>query len=177
MRRVAVAPCVLVLILLHLLANGAAQASGETLFVYLEETPNSVGLYEMPVREGLMSGLFERDHVVFDDVRPAYNVNWQSHGFKQLINSAADGGASILVAVKVTYRFTPLRDELKTIDGTARFYCYEVEEERLISHGTVRSDNAGREQEVDREGLGILLGEELSVEIDRVCAQRRVLRP
>lgn len=121
------------------------------------------------VKEGLFNGLFDLNHIVFDNVRPSYRVRWQTAEFKELIHTAADGGAQYVVAAKVTHLSSPYKKAVERLKSTVQYYCYEVKREVLVGRGVLTRNNWGREIELNEEKLGLLLGQDLSFEIDRIC--------
>jgi hypothetical protein len=164
-----------ILIVYLLFATFPFSGSSETFFVYLQEADNQEATAEsgFPVREGLFGGLFDLNHIVFDDVRANYRIGWSKGEFKKLINTAADGGANYLVAVRVTNQSTPFKEDVARIKSSVHYYCFEVKKELLIGCGELKRDNWGREQEINQERLGQLLGQDLSLEIDRICRDYR----
>jgi len=161
--------------------------SADTIFIYLERTnmhqneaadatspynssPHHGGTVNgFTVKEGLIDGLFDLNHIVFDDVRPSYAVGWKTAEFKELIHTAADGGAQFLVAARVTFLSSPYKKAIERLNSTVQYYCYEVKREILVGRGVLTRNNLGRELELNEEKLGLLLGQDLSFEIDRIC--------
>ena len=103
-----------VLVFCLLSVTVSVSLSAETFFIHFEETdsyptetadasspydasPHHSGMVNgFAVKEGLFNGLFDLNHIVFDDVRPNYRVRWKTAEFKELIDAAADGGAQYL---------------------------------------------------------------------------------
>jgi hypothetical protein len=161
----------------------SASAAAETFFVHLEERRDaSNSLYDLPVREGLFNGLFERDHIVFDNAgaleanRAQAGDSWSQTALKALINEAADGGAGYLLAVVVTSQSEVLNHQLRRVRSRATYYCYKVHEEILVGEGVLNQDNRGQERVLSQEKVGLMLGEALSQEIDRICRRIQVSR-
>ena len=168
-----------VLVFCLLSVTVSVSLSAETFFIHFEETdsyptetadtsspydasPHHSGMVNgFAVKEGLFNGLFDLNHIVFDDVRPNYRVRWKTAEFKELIDAAADGGAQYLVAARVTF--------LSSLKSSVHYYCYEVKREVLVGRGVLTRNNWGREVELNEEKLGLLLGQDLSFEIDRIC--------
>jgi hypothetical protein len=165
--RITVFICILLLLVGHALFS-------ETIFLYVEENGHGEKL-NFSVREGLFNGLFERDHIVFDDVRAGARIEWEKKDFKGLIDSAAEGGARYLIAVRVTSQVYPLGDTPASIKSFARYYCVEVRKETLVGEGELMQDNLGREEQIGGEALSLLLGEELSIVVDGIF-QRHIAK-
>ena len=113
--------------------------------------------------------MFDLNHIVFDNVRPSYRVRWKTAEFKELIHTAADGGAQFLVAARVTLLSSPYKKAIERLNSSVQYYCYEVKREILVGRGVLTRNNWGREIEINEEKLGLLLGQDLSLEIDRIC--------
>jgi len=161
--------------------------SGDTFFIYLEDAGNypkdaidttspynssahhGGTLNGFTVKEGLFSGLFDLNHIVFDNVKPSYRVRWKTAEFKELIHTAADGGAQFLIAARVTLLSSPYKNAFVRLNSSVQYYCYEVKREILVGRGVLTRNNWGREIELNGEKLGLLLGQDLSFEIDRIC--------
>ncbi len=169
------------LLLCFLILVVSFSPGADTFFIYLERSDSSPvdttaplspngAVSGMPVKEGLFDGLFDLNHIVFDDVRPNYRVHWKLAEFKELIDAAADGGAHYLVVARVTLLSAPFAEDLKRLESTVQYYCYEVKREVLVGRGELTRNNWGRESELNEEKLGLLLGRDLSVEIDRICS-------
>jgi hypothetical protein len=156
----------------------AVRPGADTFFVYLETAapqpmsqPAPDGVVSgLPVKEGLFDGLFDLKHVVFDNVRPEYTVGWKSAEFEELFETAAGGGAHFMVAAKVSLLSSPYNETVSRLQSSVQYYCYEVKREVLVGSGILTRDNRGSEEELDGEQLGLLLGQDLSLEIDRICS-------
>jgi hypothetical protein len=168
-----------ILVVLVLLLILAVLAGAETFYVHLEEARDANNsLYDLPVREGLFNGLFELDHVVFDNAGALNGAEVPAAGprsqaaLNALIDEAANGGASYLLTVTITSQSEPLSERLRRIRSRAVYYCYRVREETLVGKGELSEDNWGREEALTQEKVGLLLGEALSHEVDRICSKR-----
>ena len=140
----------------------------ETIFVYVEEIDSGATL-DFPFREGLFNGLFLRNHIVFDDTQSDYRIEWEKENFKNLVDSAAGGGARFLIAVRVVSRSAPFKETLRSIKSQAWYYCIEVQRELLVEEGELEGDNWGQEAVMDGEALNLLLGEKLAAIVDKIC--------
>ena len=136
---------------------------GDTFFVYVEDG----GIPNSQLREGLLEGLFERDHIVFDDPRAIYRITWDTSGLKPLIDLASEGGAEYLLAVRVSLESEPISRRLERAQATAIYFFIAVKQEILLARGVLVEDNAGREENLSSERVRYLLGERLSGEIEK----------
>ncbi len=141
----------------------------ETFYIYVEETYNGEepSVYP-PAKESLLDGLFELGHIAFDDVEGEGDINWNNEAFDSLIRKGLFGGARILFIVNIS-SYSEINDDDKvSIAATAEYYCIDVRIAKIIARGSINMDNFYKEEQINQEELGFLLGSELSYIVDTV---------
>ncbi len=141
---------------------------GETLFVYVEDA----GQAYSELKEGLLDGLFEQHHVVFDDAKAYFQIAWDSGDFEPLIDLAAEGGAEFLIAVEVSPSTARVTETLMRAQSRARYFFLAVGSGVLLTQGDLAWDNRGREEQIDGDRVRYLLGEQLSQAIETFLKER-----
>lgn len=146
--------------------------AADTLFICIEDDSRLVdrGL-PSAAKEGLLAGLFDYGHIVFDDWETDLE-EWKRGNPARLAARAEAGGADHLVIVTVDNRYYQVRKKealLTGIDSIAHYYLYRVRDEVLLGKGSVEGSNAGREEELHEPDLGFTLGKDLSLKLDEIC--------
>ena len=153
--------CVLLMLLMLAILP---EVGADSFFVCVQENGGDYS----PAKEGLFNGLFEHDHIVFDDAQGRYIVPSAEADFKELIGLAARGGAEFLVAARVTSDLTNLSEEIVSIKSKAYYYFIDVKLGKLVAENELSRAVQGEKAEVDSDKLIYLLGEDLSREIDSI---------
>jgi hypothetical protein len=163
-----------------LLTHGAA--FGGTFFVFVEETVDGEFLLEdvSPVSEGLLLGLFDRGHIVFDDSKIEPGFPWEQLDFSRFLETGRSGGAEYFVAAKVdteTVQLEPAEGKPTAIrySSNVEFYCFDVEKRELLANGEIFDTNEGAERTKGRIDLGMELGNRLSASVEEICLGRMEL--
>jgi hypothetical protein len=151
------------LLFLACIIAGSWNVYAETFFVYVEEVTISKETLDAPaIREGLLGGLFEKGHIVFDDLEIANTMDWEKANFKTVINKALVGGARYMVAIKATTKSTTVDAGQLKLEHTARYYFFDVEKVQLIKEGEISKANVITLSDFDPIETGFIFGNELS---------------
>ncbi len=141
----------------------------ENIYIYVEETYNNEEpSISSPAKNGLLDGLFELGHIVFDDIQGEGEINWDNEVFDGLVGKAAYGGARFLFVVKIATYGEVNDDNMMSMESIAEYYYIDVRIVQIIAHGSINMDNFYKENEINREELGFSLGSELSFIVDAV---------
>jgi hypothetical protein len=150
---------------------------GKTFFIFVEETVDNTYVESVsPVSEGLLLGLFDRGHIVFDDTGMEAGFEWEKPDFGEFLRKGGIGGAEYFIAVNVQSRSfnAGIKSNSNIIcESTLRYYCFDIEKKKLLKTGIMEENNAGKESKLDRTALGMILGELLSAEIEELCCRER----
>jgi hypothetical protein len=157
-------------ILLIMFFTVICNINSETFYVYVEEIYNDEEMnISPPAKDSLLDNMFELGHIVFDDVQGEGDVNWQNEAFERIIGKALFGGAGFCFLVKISSHGELINNEdFMSIETEADYYCIELKTARIISQGSINMDNFYKEEEINKEDLGYLLGNELSYILDNV---------
>ncbi len=140
-----------VLVLILASAAGSAPLSGETVFVVSKETVNGAPLPPpCPVREGILSGLFDAGHIVFDAPEDPPEQG------PRLLERAAAAGARFILRAEIA--FDSSGDRVPIVTGRGSFTLTETGTGRTAAAGDVERTNQGREKQVDLHALGLEIG-------------------
>ena len=148
---------------------------GNTFFIFVEESLNGeYGEAVSPVSEGLLAGLFDKGHIVFDDNGLDPGFPWEAMDFTRLLKAGREGGAEYFVAVRVlTFSHKVDSSEAESrkarYDSTVSYTCWRVAGSRLLGSGEMAGTTDGGEQTLSRASMGLDLGERLSVAVVAVC--------
>ena len=141
----------------------------ETIYIYVEETYNNEEpSISSPAKDGLLDGLFELGHIVFDDVQGEGEINWDNAVFDGLVGKALYGGARFLFLVNIASYGEVNDDNMISLELAAEYYCIDLRIVKIIARGSLNLDNFYKENEISREELGFSLGNELSFIVDNV---------
>jgi len=155
----------LVIMILALISN----LYSETFYIYVEETYNGEEpSICSPAKESLLDGLFELGHIAFDDIEGEGDINWNNEAFDSIINKGLYGGARILFLVNISSHSEINDDDMLSIVSTAEYYCIDLRIAKIIDFGSINMDNFYKEEQINQEELGFLLGSELSYIVDTV---------
>ena len=162
---------VIIFFILFLLLICGGLYSG-TFFVYVEEISRDkvLGTFSY-VKEGLLEGLFDLNHVVFDDAKRTFGVDWDEKDFENLVEVAVLGGAVFVVAVKVTKTAVEkpeVRDETTRLERIAEYYYIEVDSKKLIGSGRLVYNDRDQDISVNEETIDFMAGEEISYQIESI---------
>lgn len=154
--------------ILFLLVLGAASPlSGETILVAVQESLDG-GPFPLPspAREGILAGIFDRGHIIFDvpDSVPAPPSS-------ELVKMAREGGAGLVLEAVVEFRESRLAGGAVRVDASARYTVMDASTGRVRRTGAITSTNGGREKEVDRIALGMEVGEEVAAVIEDILQE------
>ena len=156
------------------LARGAAY--GGTFFVFVEETVDGEFILDdvSPVSEGLLMGLFDRGHIVFDDNSLEPGFPWEREDFSRFLEIGREGGAEYFVAVNVataSHRLDPAEGDAAPLRYTSviKYYCFDVGRGRLLAKGDLSHSSEGMESSLGRVDFGMELGSRLSASVESIC--------
>jgi len=157
-------------------------AYGGTFFVFVEEKVDGEFLLEdvSPVSEGLLLGLFDRGHIVFDDNGMEPGFPWEGEDFSRFLETGRQGGAEYFIAVKVdTTSHPPEASEGTTkavrYSSVIKYYCFEVLPGKLLAKGDLAESSEGAEGSPGRVDFGMQLGSRLSASVEGICLGEREL--
>lgn len=146
----------------------------ETIYVYTYELCNNEPVpCELQVKEGILDGLFEAGHIVFDDISGSDNGNRLSKThIDQLIMEARKGGAYYLVGAQIITSLKSLENKTEYIESMAYYYLYDVSTGKLIQTGNTKMTNFNKEDLLNKEALWFQLGLYISGEITHFYEKR-----
>ena len=144
----------------------------ETIYVYTHEMCDEEPVpYDYQVKEGLLDGLFEAGHIVFDDVNDSFLPDLiTTENIDTLIITARTSGAYYLLAVRIV---SHMQDDTnpKIIESTAVYYLYDVMTREIVKQGNTTIDNAG-DMGLGKKKFWFELGLFISEEISRVYEEK-----
>ncbi|MBN2531582.1 MAG: hypothetical protein JXB88_01755 [Spirochaetales bacterium] len=141
-------------------------AFSETIYVYTYEICNDEPVpCEFQVKEGILNGLFDAGHIVFDDISVSDRGNLLSGiNIDKLIMDARSGGAYYFIGAQIISNLISLENKSECIESTA-FYClYDVSTGKLLKQGNTKMTN--KENQLSKEILWFQLGLYISGEIN-----------
>ena len=141
----------------------------ETLCLYVEERTNGeFGPFPPPTKEGIYSGLFDGNHIVFDTGdKNVLDVNWKAQDFSSALNLSLEGGARYFVAVKVNTKQYKSKERKLHVNTSAFYYLYDARYSRLIVKGKIRETNDGKEDNINQTKLDFSLGEKIAAILNK----------
>jgi hypothetical protein len=133
--------------------TGFARLFAETILVSVSETEGGAPLpAPQPVREGVLNGLFEAGHIVFD------GPGGSGAALPELLEQAAAAGARFLLRAEVAFDRRTASDGPPTIWARGSFTLTETGTGRSTRVSKVSGGNQGREKKVDLRALGFEIG-------------------
>jgi hypothetical protein len=149
--------------LLYLLALYAAPPLfGETILIAVQESLNGGSVPSpSPAKEGILAGIFDRGHIIFD-----LPESVPLPPLEELVRMAREGGAALVLDVVVEFRESRLSDGQLRIDASGRYSVIDVSAGTMRKEGDIAGTNQGRERNVDRNALGMELGDQVAEDTD-----------
>jgi hypothetical protein len=166
-----------ILLLIALLALGAAQAGAETFMLLVEELHDgSAAAQPLASTEGLMARMFELGHVTFDSGPYVPEVDWGRLEFQEPLSLAREGRAHYLAAIRVKAQTLgsvpdpegPSGRMLAQLQARALYYLWNAQDGTLLAQGEYTLDNRGREQELPYQILLFQVGDMVARELARL---------
>ena len=141
----------------------------ETIYIYTFELCNEEPVpAEIQVKEGILEGLFEAGHIVFDDMTDTAKGNLLSNeNIDKLLFNVKKGGAYYLVGVQVLSSARADDNKAEYIESTAFYYLYDVYDGKLINEGKTKINNTENNARLSKEILWFKLGKFISEEVSR----------
>jgi hypothetical protein len=132
-----------------------------TFYLYIEEQCNGeAGQFLATVRIGIFDAFFTAGHIIFDDgLDKGLGGKIPTKDLALPLARARAGGADFLIAAAIVSTSEKIPGNLEKISSTCSFFLYEAGTGRLMGSGSVSADNRGKETEIDREKLGLMLGQ------------------
>jgi hypothetical protein len=152
------------IVLLSLMFAISYGVQAETFFIYSYELCNGEKVpLEYRVKEGVLEGLFDTGHIVFDDVTDTNEEDLLQDGVRDLLfHMARKGGAFYLVGIKVSTDVSEGEGGKAYIKVTAQYFLFDLYTDRLINSGDLAFDNREREDTICKEELWSELGHSIS---------------
>ncbi|MBN1699121.1 MAG: hypothetical protein JW881_16500 [Spirochaetales bacterium] len=141
-------------------------ACAETFFIYSHEVYNGESIpFEFRVKEGVMEGLFDAGHIVFDDVSESEEDLLAEGMMDGLFQTALRGGARYLVGIHVRTETAAGEGEAPGISVQARYFLFDLRTAGLMDSGDLSIDSSGREDAAGKEMLWMECGRAVSEKI------------
>lgn len=141
----------------------------ETIYVYTYELCNNEPVpIDIQAKEGILDGLFDAGHIVFDDIHDSQHENLLAKGkIATLINHAKKGGAYYLVCALIITTVKPNPTENEYIESHALYYLYDVLTGNLLKEGNTTVNNRENKTIMNKKNLWFQLGLYISKEISQ----------
>ena len=150
-------------------ATAAAVAPAATVMVYVEEVGEGASTQDpRPVRDGLLGGLFDRGHIVFDvGETKADGVDWETGESSTLTAIAVEGGAELLVLARSEIRLTRREGSRPLVEVSLTYHVVDLSDPsaRGVASGLLSSSNRGKEDEADASAVARGIGTELAAAV------------
>jgi hypothetical protein len=146
--------------------------SGETFFVYNCEMVNGE-LAESPfmVKEGVLDGLFETGHIIFDDGVNNCEISLENISqMNRLYKVAMDGGARYLIAIFAKSNKEILPNKRERVSSTVKYYLFDAKTMECIGQGEDFSSNQDKEAEIKGNDVLFSLGQTVAGKVDSLFA-------
>ena len=158
-------------IAIALLLPSAPVLFAETILVYVEQYTNGEAVAEAVVAaEGILDGLFQSEHIVFDTGDTTVpDMDWATGGSRQLLSIAIEGGARIIVAARMDSTVTEEEGKPASIRTQVIYHVMDTLTFATLQTRVLRDDNTGREDEVDEASLIFGLGDTIALDVSDIC--------
>ncbi|MBN2444161.1 MAG: hypothetical protein JXJ04_22550 [Spirochaetales bacterium] len=146
----------------------------ETIYIYTYEVCSDEPVPpEFQVKEGILDGLFDAGHIVFDDMSDSSQPDLLgTDTIDTLITTARKGGAYYLVGARIISHVLSGSDK-NQIESTATYYLYDVYSGKLIKEGMTKVDNRTNSITLSKQLLWFRLGHYISDEISQAYEKKQ----
>jgi len=143
----------------------------ETILVYVEQYTNGTpGPAPAAACAGILDGLFETGHIVFDTGKELVpDVDWATGGSKRLLSIAIEGGARLIVTARVESTVEGEEGQPAAVRTDLTYYVMDALTFSTLRSAALHGDNLGKENEVDASALNFGLGVEIAAEVSGLC--------
>jgi hypothetical protein len=146
----------------------APNLCGETFFVYGCEMINGE-LAQSPylVKEGVLDGLFETGHIVFDDGVNNCEISMENtEQMNKLYKIAMDGGARYVIAIFSNAQKQVLPNKLDRVSCTVKYFIFDSKHMECIGQGEDGSDNTAKEAQIKGTEVLFSLGQSIAGKLE-----------
>ncbi|MCW8966842.1 MAG: hypothetical protein OQK82_09195 [Candidatus Pacearchaeota archaeon] len=146
----------------------------ETIYIYTYEVCSDEPVpTEFQVKEGILDGLFDAGHIVFDDISDSSHPDLLAGDtIDTLLTTARKGGAYYLLGARIISHVLSETDK-DQIESTASYYLYDVYSGKLLKEGITKVDNVKNKNKLSKQLLWFQLGHYISDEISRVYENKQ----
>lgn len=145
-----------------------ASVSGDVFFLFSSEKCNDLTVpVDSSAKEGIMEGMFESGHIIFDD------VSGKETSKDELIRMAWKYGAKYLIAVYVDSIETERENKPAKLSVKANYYLYDAKTNELVGDGELNLEEDNQEEAVNKAKVWFDLGISISGAIEGIYNEKQ----